>query len=544
MYHMKYKDLRAAFVKHFVVFVFIFVMVLGIGLRLTNNVYWIWGNDAYDESRDMLVARHMVEYGDWVWRGPFAAGGQNILANSPFYYYVIAAIWYLTRSPEMFMVVWALLMASVIPIGYGVGSRLWDKSTGLWIALLFAVHPAFVGMSKLLSQVNLIPVWALLMIYLLTNIRPWNIFHITIGLSVLFLGFHIHYGSMIMLTGFGVWICWIWWHHAAVKSVLGRIIYPIILAEYLFLLWVYVSYKVAPFDQFNFIEINLEGSHPNVLMMFDRAIKDIGFSLWPSAYGYRAIFVAVIGLLGCVVGTMTNIFTPRVRNFCFWGAVCLISGYISASLYRGTLSVTYLYSLLPFYIIIFGLFMRHLFDKNRYIGAIVSVTILVYFWGFAVREMRPFTLESYYLKYEKIANAIVADYGKNNDVTQEAVPSFVLATLSSSPSLVYDAWGNGSSWYWLEKKYKKKLVNLSDTVTNFYPRVKDPRFFYVVCDHRESVDGAKICLKRFTGVRDYLSPSFDEIYHTSRFTVWKFYITSPVLSGVYNLAYDELLHKK
>lgn len=523
-------------------FALIFLIVLGVGLRMANSAQWIWGNGAYDESRDMLVARHMVEFGDWVWRGPFAAGGQNILANSPFYYYVVAVMWYLTRSPELFTVAWALLMSSIIFIAYGVGYRMWDKYAGLCLALLFAVHPAFVGMSKLVSQINLIPVWSLLVVFLLTGIKRWNIFHITIGLSVLSLGFHIHYGSMIVLSGFGVWMCWVWWHCTVVKSVLGRVIYPIILAEYLFLVWVYLSYKIVPFDQFNFFAINVQNSHPDVLNILDRAMRDIGFLLWPSTYSYKAIAVSVVGLVGYSVGVVTNIFTPKVRSFCYWGAVCLISGYICAILYRGTLSVTYLYSLLPFYIIILGLFIRRLFDANRYVGAIVLIILSVYLWGFAVRETIPFTQESYYLKYEKIANAIVADYAKNSDVQKETVPSFVLATLSSSPSLVYDAWGNGSSWYWLEKKYKKKLVTLSDTVTSFYPRVKDPKFFYVVCDHRENVNGASVCLKRFVGARDYLSPRYDEIYHTSRFTVWKFSIISPVLSGVYNLAYDELLH--
>src|SRR3990172_43604 len=82
------------------------IISVGIILRLASLRNYIWFQQGYDESRDMLVAKHIVEYGEWLWRGPYAAGGQNILLNSPVYYYLLAIFWFIARSPYGVMLFW------------------------------------------------------------------------------------------------------------------------------------------------------------------------------------------------------------------------------------------------------------------------------------------------------------------------------------------------------------------------------------------------------------------------------------------------------
>ena len=498
----------------------------------------------YDESRDMLIASHLVEYGDWVWRGPLAAGGFNILANSPFYYYFIAVIWAVSRTPEVFMVVWAIIMASVIPLGYMLGNRLWDKSAGLYIALLFAVHPTFVGMGKFLSQVNLIPLWILIVVNIVLIKKRWKFVPFAFALATVFLGLHIHYGSLIMIASLYMWACWVWWHHSTASSLLIRLVYLGLLTEYLVLFWIYVTYKFAPFDQFIFFEANIQATDRNLYSHMVDVARNVGSLLWVGVYDMRAISITLLGLFGYIVGCTSKVFMPRVRNFAVWGSFCVASSFVALGVYSGHISLSYLYSLLPFYIIIFGLFLRRVHDVNRFLGVIVLCIFAMLFVGSAWREMQPTTVESPYRSYRKIADAIFDDYLViARGTPQQDTFSFVIATLSTSPYVVYDGWANGSTWYWLEKISQKKLVSLTDDVTNFRPLVTHPKYFYVICDHRDSGrDSAEICQTRFVNVRDYISKSYTVVFSSNFYTVWRYGIERAPFQDIYNVAYDELLY--
>lgn len=531
---------------HWSTYVLIIIFVLGCGLRFLNLFGWIWDMGGYDESRDMLVARHIVEYGDWVWRGPLAAGGHNILANSPFYYYFIAAIWAVTRTPEMFMVFWAIVMASIIPLGYIIGARLWDKTTGLYIALLFAVHPTFVGMGKFLSQVNLIPLWVLIVLNLVIPRKRWSFISFAASLAILFLGLHIHYGSLIIIASLYIWMSWMWWKHSTVSSRPIRIVYLGLLTEYLVLFWIYATYKYAPFDQFIFLDSNLRTAHPNFIGAATRAITDAGSLLWTGAFDMRAIGVAVMGLLIYGIGCTPKMFSPQVRRFCIWAFMCMSSAYMAVGLYLGHVSLSYLYSLLPFYIIAFGLLLRRIHSMNRYLGVFALLILSFVLIGWSWREMQPTTTESPYRSYKNIAKALATDYQVTTRGTNKYDSlSFVIATLSTSPYVVYDGWANGSTWYWLEEILNERLVRLTDDVTNFNPLVKHPTYFYVICDHRDSGrDSSEICRTRFTKVRDYISESYKVVFASNFYTVWRFDVVRRPFQDIYNVAYDELLHPK
>lgn len=526
--------------------VLFFVICIGLYLRFIHLSSWTWDMGGYDESRDMLVARHIVEYHDWVWRGPFAAGGHNILTNSAFYYYFIAAIWFLTRSPEVFMVAWAMIMAGVIPLGYFVGKKLWDKTTGIYIALLFAVHPTFVGMSKLLSQINLIPLWVLIVIHIIISKKHWSFGRAVCGLSMLFLGLHIHYGSFILVGGLYAWMSWTWWKNASISSRVGRIVGWALITEYVLLFWFYATYKVVPFDQFLFVDNNIKNAHPNIFVIIAGALRDTGSLLLYQVYDTRAQLVAIAGLVGYGIGFGSNLFSLRVRQFCVWGFVCTLSAYGVIGIYLGHLSLSYFYSVLPLYMIIFGVFLRRLSQQYYFLGGAVLVLLSSSLSYQAWHEMQPPTSISPYRSYREIAQAVAADYTKNisGDVRNE-IPSFALATLSTAPYLVFDGWANGSTWYWLEEIFHKKLVQVTDGVMNFYPLATHPKYFYVICDHRESGEAsAQVCLNRFTKIRPYISSTYSVVYASFAYTVWRFDIESIPQDNVYNVAYDELLNPK
>lgn len=66
----------------------------------------IWTTAFFDDSRDVLVAKHIVEYQENVTRGPWTDGGDldstDIkLLSSPLYYWLIAVLWFFQPSVEV-----------------------------------------------------------------------------------------------------------------------------------------------------------------------------------------------------------------------------------------------------------------------------------------------------------------------------------------------------------------------------------------------------------------------------------------------------------
>ncbi len=520
---MKHSARLSLFLRHWHIYAFLLIFILGCGLRFIHLSGWMWDMGGYDESRDMLIASHLVEHGDWVWRGPLAAGGFNILANSPFYYYFIAAIWAVSRTPEVFMVVWAIVMASIIPLGYTLGNRLWDKPAGLYIALLFAVHPTFVEMGKFLSQVNLVPLWVVIVLNMLISKKRWGYVQLLLGLTVIFLGLHIHYGSLLVVGSFFIWQCWIWWHDSNISSPILRIISVTLVTLCLVWVWVYSTYKYAPFDQFLFIVLHLQNAHPSNTRMALEAMKSVGTLLWIGTFDLRAMFFGVIGIVGYVFGFASKLFSVHVRNFFIWGLVCIVLAYIMVGIYLGRVPLSYLYSLLPFYIVMYGIFFRRIYESNRFLGVIIFVPVIAIFSTQSWQRMQPQGYTSNYLRYKDISTAIVGDYRSLKDANRSFdVPSFIVETFSTPSYAVFDEWANGSAWYWVEKMLNKKLVTIN-AEGNFQALIARPRYAYIICDHGDAGRSAiQSCLHKLSLKNKYILSVYDDIFSSDYYTVWRF----------------------
>lgn len=531
--------------KYKAAFVVMLVIAVGAWLRLYHISSWVWEMAGYDESRDMLVARHLVEQGDWLWRGPLAAGGQNILANSPFYYYFLALLWFFTRTPEMLMVAWVLVLLSMIPLAFYIGKRLWDTTTGVYMAVLISLHPTLIAMTKQISQPNLMPLWIMLSIAVVLGPKQsmwiWAIF----SLSTIFLGLHIHYGSFIVIPVLLLWFFRLWWNFSPKWHKSFIILYPFFITELMLLVWIFSSYKYVPFDQFIFAQTNLEGVRqwwPAVV----GAISATGTLVWPDINGNIAIGMLIFIVVVTLLGGFGKLRSSHLRQYYRWGLLGMVVPFVLVGLYKGQVSQSYLYSILPLYLIFLALGMRRLYSLNRFLGVLISLVVWAYMATQAL-QIRPPVQTSYYRLYKGVAESILKDYTTVEAVNtngDDSIPSFILATLSTSGYLVYDGWGTGSTWYWLEELSRIKLVRLNSGTVNFFPLVTHPRYFYMICDHRDYGSIQELCLDRFKRVRPYISDTYQTVYQTSVYTVWRFQIVSEPINTYYNVAYEELLHPK
>lgn len=527
-----------SFFKENIIYVaLVLILLIGAYLRSIDFIRWTWEMVGYDESRDMLVARHIVEYGERLFRGPLSAGSRNILMNSPLYYYVVAFLWFFGGSPYGIMLLWLFLSLVIICLGFHVGRKVWDEGAGLCIAFVLAVHPEMVVMSKQVGQPQLVPILMLFILLFFARTKPLTLFTFFLGAVLIFLPMHIHYGYLIVFPILTLWLTYIFLRDYKDLKVYG-ICYALATFEFLGVIWMYFTYQYEMFDQIRFV--NTYGSR-NYLVIGQSIIeswKEV-FALVFSGVSAPFLYPIFISFLLIPIAILTIKSSNCRTNAWYRGAsAASLTPFLFVGMYNGQVSPTYLFSVFILWLVLIGFSVRYFFSINRWLGWISILLVGVHFGQLSLGAMRAPTVVSHYLQHKEIASAIYRDYIniENNNV----FPSFVIATLSTSPYLVYDGWGTGSTWYWLEYFFGKRLVGLSDTVTNFFPLVSNPKYFYVICDHREKEYDSETCERMFVRKRSYISNDRSVVYYSPTYTVWRYVVLfDPGVS--FNMAYEERL---
>lgn len=530
---MKYQRISSFFVTHSFSLLLFLIIVVAVWFRFAHLSGFIWEMVGYDESRDMLVAKHITNFGEHIWRGPLVAGGFNVLKNSPFYYYFIAALWFIGRSPLGVMYVWAFLTVVVVVLGYRIGVNIWDRWTGLWIAVLLAVHPNLINLSKQIGQPNLLPLWIVLLIWNLTRKKQMNFFDLHVNIGLLFLALHIHYGSLIIIPVCYVWILWVWWKRNTIKGKLVSIVTPFLISEYVVLVWIFLTYKAVPFDQIIFFQLNAVVESVSRYQIFLSIVKQVAALVWTNIDS-RISVLSIMGsmLLVYIWSTRKQVHSLFREHIRFLIACCIVP-ILLFSIYIGHVSPTYVLSLIPIYLIILGIAIRILIKKQCVVGVLLGCVIVCFFANSAYRLSRNIIGESFYTKNRFVAEAIYRDYireegsiSKELKANQDTVPSFRLMTFSMFPYMIFDGWAPSSVWYWLEEFFQLRLVSIDSSENNFTPRVESPKYLYVICDHRDTGrDSSDICLQRFVDAVQNVSKTYNVVYVSPTYTVWRFEAT-------------------
>lgn len=84
-----------------------------------------------------------------------------------------------------------------------------------------------------------------------------------------------------------------------------------------------------------------------------------------------------------------------------------------------------------------------------------------------------------------IATHILADYRKIPAKTKPGnTYDFTLQFITPMPGNETDIWQTGGIWYQLEHRTHSRLVTLTNSGSNFVPRVTAPHYTYLICDQR------------------------------------------------------------
>lgn len=195
-----------------------------------------------DEGRDVLVAKGILE-GKFTLLGPRASAGDFF--TGPIYYYMMAPFLLLFHyNPVGPAVMIALLSVATVYLIYVFGKEWFGEKAGLYAAALYAVSPLVIAYSRSSWNPNPMPLFSLIILYLLNKAvknYSWKKFILT---GFLFgIAFQLHYIEMFLGIIIALFI--LLGHLLAQRNSLRPMKAPIIIKFLIFNLKVYLEFFVG-----------------------------------------------------------------------------------------------------------------------------------------------------------------------------------------------------------------------------------------------------------------------------------------------------------
>ncbi|MBT3249283.1 MAG: hypothetical protein HN846_01440 [Candidatus Pacebacteria bacterium] len=154
--------------KKYLFFLFLVAFLVRLFLIQNNSFVFRW-----DQARDAILSRSIIENHDLKIQGPSASGTQDQVYHGVLYYYLIAPLYTFSGGDPRFVifVLTLIFSTSVVPVYFLTKSFSNSKLTGFFTALLFAVSVDTASIGTWLSN----PIMALLFIPFFYW-RVWEIF--------------------------------------------------------------------------------------------------------------------------------------------------------------------------------------------------------------------------------------------------------------------------------------------------------------------------------------------------------------------------------
>lgn len=347
------------------------IFLLGIILRFWNTpARYNFGSDS---TRDALVAVSGATHLHFPLVGPFSSVGP--FTFGPWYYYqliIFQKLFPLSYSAWLYMGLASLL---TIFIMYKVGEQTIDKNFGILLAILCAISPAYVLSSMGLTNPNLIPLFAALVILFYVNICARKVSH----WYGFFLGFFLGIGISI--------------HY----QMLGMLLLPVIAIifhkeKYKYFLLTLLGVLVASLPTIVFelghnwhTTTNFIASY---VSMKERIYVPNSWTLylqdfWPSFWGYVLSLPKIIALIIMPLALfMSTIFAVKKEKKKILLPLILffILSFISLRYYPGERSYGYLQFYYPFILIFTGVAINYAASfKGKKIIILISIVIIFLF---------------------------------------------------------------------------------------------------------------------------------------------------------------------
>lgn len=273
-----------------------------------------------DEGRDMLVVKHMIVDHKFTLLGPTASVGGFFLGPI-YYYFMLPFVWASGMNPAGAAVMVGIFGIATVMLLYKAGKDMVDTSVGLVSAALYGVSPLIIAYSRSSWNPNIVPFFALSLIYLMWKSaalasRKYLFF---IGV-ILGIGIQLHYLFLFLFPVVFLWFLIYGKSRAYIR------LYPYIILGFL------VGY--APFLAFE-----LRHGFPNTISItrFLLAGNDTGFILSQFIATITDVSYRLFGRLlyrlpppeQLVNASLTGkLIYDSVIKFSLWSSVALMISYL------------------------------------------------------------------------------------------------------------------------------------------------------------------------------------------------------------------------
>ena len=482
----------------------------------------VWLQSGYDESRDMLIASHILHNSEFVSNGPLAAGANGWLNNSPVYYYFVSFIYFFSEDPVIFMYLWAVMMLLPVILGYLIGKTIYDTKTGLLIAATFAINYRILLTSRELLQPNLLPIFSLAFIYsivLFYRKKNNRLKYLLLAIFSLVAPLHLHYGILLSLPFGIILIIYSWCDLNKKEENLKEVLIPIIFFVLLILSWILLTYREFPLDQLIFftksVSLKVESSiYSRFIHMSSLFTEMVGI------FKYTIYFSILISFL-YVLREKIVFFKKVLKHHKELLAILfMIFSSLLLIFYKIYVAESYLLYLFPFILILLSLILRFVLLKNRYLG--ILFISLFFVNGIVTTNNSVFKnlpQVSYHDTQKAIAYKIAEHYQSLENHRDEDLPELLLTWYTTSRNMPYDGWGTSGVWFYLEKIFNLDLVVNTNYGLNHTPINKYPTIIYMICDDRLHLNLVETeCIEPFK--KAYNITTINKLTDFGELTVW------------------------
>ncbi len=524
------------------------VIIIGIALflRLSQIDKSVWLQSGYDESRDMLVAKHIAIYGEFVYRGPLAAGGMNWLKNSPVYYYFIAIIWFFTRNPKIFMYAWAIIMTTPVLIGYFIGKKAKDKLTGLILASLLAINYQMIYSSRELLQTHVSLIFSTAFIWAIISYlksEKNKIKYLLVSIVFLFLPLNFHYGVLIALPIGSMFIVYYLFKENQKKknNFFIGILAPAMIFISIFWFWIILTYASFPFDQIYFLTKNFNYQYElSAFEQLQKVMTTLTKMIWTNSYAMTisAVFVLILIFLTKAKKKLSK---EIKKIFIFIVSMCF--SVLFCVFYKHYVAETYLLFVFPFFIVLIALILRLLIEKKPIFGWIAVIISILIMFNFSIKNtFISLPSQSFHDQQKELAQTIYENYLEMNLTDKQSPPALLISWYAAIGNMPFDGWGSSGIWFYLEDKFQQKLVQNTSYGLNHTPINKYPQIVYMICDHR--FDQGLIqeeCIDRFKKSYLITENSMKKIKDGENLSLWSALLKNGKTQKTKNVTHFDLM---
>ncbi|PJE67422.1 hypothetical protein COU95_02500 [Candidatus Shapirobacteria bacterium CG10_big_fil_rev_8_21_14_0_10_40_9] len=474
----------------------ILILIIGVYLRFYNfSAFMEWESD---HGRDVLVAKHIVLYKEFVSVGPWTSvhlDGYRLI-YPPHYYYFIALLYFLLRDPIKIGYFYAFLGIATIIVAYFAGKEIFDKRTGLLCALSVSFSYSMILFSRSIWSHPILPLGIFLFLFFgFKAIHKNNLWYFLFASMIFGLIFFIHWLMLLLVP---LYLIWFFYTARGIYSkVRGKgTILAIIIVTFLFLglsipvfsgykrdlneaIFLVFKYLASLQDSFNgfligrfFSELlnNLVGVF---LVNFDLLRKIPFFKL--SVYLITLLWIAfgfykkeikenfIIISLGLFIGLILfSLFSISQDQILFTGRV----GW-------------YQFSTLSSLIFIITAYVLSRFGGDKFIFA-----LFLLFFYLSIMPLVNFYSQVSNTQFDyQVCNEVAKDIA--DEVTKEKIGNFLIFGSNPTSDVHYADWNTPQYWFLLEERLQKKLikvVNITEASQNMQIiNGNHPEKLFLVC---------------------------------------------------------------